>query len=378
MLTMVRKEIYLDNASTTRAYMEVVKEMTRFYLEEYGNPSSMHELGERAQRAMNDSRTKLAAEINAKAQEIIFTSGSTESNNLAFFGLAKAHMDKKKIIISSIEHSSIFEICDVLKKENYEIIEIPVDNEGLIDINRLKKEIDTDTLLISIMHVNNEMGVIQELEKIGRICRENKAFFHSDCAQSFGKLKIDVKKMNIDLLTASAHKIGGPKGIGLLYIRDSVDILPIIYGGGQERGLRGGTENLPGIVGFAKVLEIIKRVDKEKMKKLRDYFISELEKIGGEINGSKEKRIYNNINISFSGIDAENLVSFLSHKKIYVSAGSACETKKKKESKVLRELGLNEDERKGSIRISLNEDISKKEIDYTIREMEKAVGKLKI
>ena len=376
MLIMVKKEIYLDNAATTPVYKEVANEMAAFYLDEYGNPSSVHEMGERAQAAMNDARANLANEINAKEHEIIFTSGSTESNNLAFFGLAKAHKNKRKIIISSIEHSSIFEICDALKKEGYVIAEIPVDREGFIDIDRLKSEIDNNTLLVSIMHANNEIGVIQDIEKIGEICRENNVFFHSDCAQSFGKLGIDVKKMNINLLTASAHKIGGPKGVGLLYISEGVKILPIIYGGGQERGLRGGTENLPGIIGFAKSLEIIKKIDEEKIRKLRDYFISELEKIGGKINGSKEKIVYNNINVSFLDIDGENLVAFLSHKKIYVSAGSACESKKRKESKVLRELGLNEGERKGSIRISLNESISKKDIEYVIGEMKDAMKKI--
>ncbi len=372
------KIIYLDSAATTPMYKEVAKEMDKFYFESYGNPSSAHSLGDEAKEAMNNARKKLAEEIRAKAHEIVFTSGSTESNNFAFFGLVRAYKNKKKIIISSIEHSSVFEICKALKKEGYTIIEIPVDNRGFINIDRLKNEIDNNTLLVSVMHVNNEIGVIQDIENIGRICRKNNVFFHSDCAQSFGKLDIHVKKMNIDLLTASAHKIGGPRGIGLLYAREGIDIYPLIQGGGQERGLRGGTENVPGIAGFAKALDIIKKTDKEKIKELRNYFIFELEKIRGRINGSKEKRIYNNINVSFSNMDGENLAAFLSHKKIYVSAGSACETKKRKESKVLRELGLNEKERSGSIRISLNEKISKRDIDYVIREIRNAVEKLNI
>ena len=369
------KEIYLDSAATTPAYKAVVEEMNRFYLNEYGNPSSAHEIGERAQKAMNEARAKLASEINAKAHEIIFTSGTTESNNLAFLGLIKAKKERKKIVISSIEHSSIFEICQALKE--LKIVEIPVNKEGLIDIERAKKEIDNNTLLVSIMHVNNEIGTIQNIEKVGSICRAKGAYFHTDCAQSFGKLNIDVKKMNIDLLSAGAHKIGGPKGIGLLYVREGINIVPLIYGGGQEKGLRGGTENIPGIAGFAKALEIAKKIDKEKIRKLSNYFASELEKIGGKINSSKENRIYNIINVNFP-VDGENLAAFLSHKKIYVSAGSACDTKKKKESKVLRELGLNEKERKGSIRISLSENISKADIDYVIKEIANAIKNNKI
>lgn len=370
---MKKKEIYLDNAATTCVDKKIVKEMERFYSQEYGNPSSMHEMGEKAFEAMNNSRKKLASEINAKAHEIIFTSGNTESNNLAFFGLARSELDKKrkKIIVSAIEHSSIFEICDALKKEGFFIVEIPGDKEGIVNIDKLKNEIDRDTLLVSVMHVNNEIGVIQDISRIGEICRERGVYFHSDCAQSFGKLKIDVRKMNIDLLTASAHKIGGPKGIGLLYLRNGIKIEPLIYGGGQERGLRGGTENVPAIVGFALALDLAKKINNGKISETRDYFISSLEQLGGRINGSKEKRIFNNLNVSFSEIDGENLVVFLSHKGIYTSTGSACESKKQKESKVLREIGLNKSQINGSLRFSLDSKISKKDVDYVLDEIKK-------
>ncbi len=375
---MTKKEIYLDSAATTSVSKEVVSEMDKFYLENYGNPSSTHELGERAQKAVNDSREKIAKEIGAKAWEIIFTSGTTESNNLAFFGLAKKYKNKKKIIISSIEHSSIFEICDVLKREGYEIVEIPVDSRGFLNLARLESEIDDETLLVSTIHANNEIGVVQDFEKIGKMCKSKDVIFHSDCAQSFGKEKIEVNKMNLDMVSAGAHKIGGPKGVGFLYLRVGIEIEPLIFGGGQERGLRGGTENVPGIVGFSKALELAKKIDKDKTIKLRNYFISSLEEIGGKINGSKDKRIYNNINVSFSGIDGESLVAFLSNKGIYVSAGSACDSKKQKESKVLRALGLNDSERKGAIRISLDESISKKDVDCAVSEIKKSVEKLKI
>jgi len=368
---MTKKIIYLDNAATIRTDEKVVREMEKFYLKEYGNPSSAHLLGERAALAMNKARGKIAREIGAKAWEIVFTSGTTESNNMVFFGLARGELGRKrkKIIISAIEHSSIIEICSVLKKEGFEICEIGVDGKGILDINKLEKEIDAGVLLVSIMHVNNEMGVIQDIGKIGEICRQRGVLFHSDCAQSLGKLKINAKEMRIDLLSAGAHKIGGPKGIGLLYIREGIELKPLIYGGGQERGLRGGTENVPGIAGFAAAIELSKKADKEKISDVRDYFISGLEKLGGKINGSREKRMYDNVNVSFPGIDGENLVLFLSGKGIMCSTGSACENKKKKESKVLKALGLNEREILGSLRFCLSEETKKEDIDFTLKEI---------
>ena len=367
----MEKIIYLDVAATTPVHEEVVAEMNKFYLENYGNPSSQHELGENAQKAINEARKNLAKEINAKPQEIIFTSGSTESNNLAFFGLAKTNKNKKKIIISAIEHSSIFEICNSLK-ESYKIIEIPVNKEGLINIEKLEKEIDKDTLLVSIIHANNEIGSIQDIEKIGKLCKENKVYFHTDAAQSFGKLDIDVKKMNITLLTASAHKISGPKGIGLLYVKENVNIAPIIHGGGQERNLRGGTENVPAIVGFAKALEITKKSDKNKIAELRNYFIQKLENINGKINGSKEG-IYNIINVSFPKTDAEKIVLSLSQKGIMCSTGSACESKKKIENKTLKAIGLNEKEINSSLRFSFSDNIKNKDIDFVAEQLTNAL-----
>lgn len=377
---MAKKEIYLDDSATTPVYKEVVREMEKYYLDDYGNPSSFHAKGEEAERAMNDARKKLATELNCKPWEIVFTSGTTESNNLAFFGLSRSTLGKKrkKIIISTIEHASIFEICEALKREGFKIIEIPIDHEGLIDMRKLEKEVNENTLLVSVIHVNNEIGTIQDIEAIGEICKKKGAYFHSDCAQSFGKLKIDVRKMGIDLLSAGAHKMGGPKGIGIIFVREGIDLKPMIYGGGQERGLRGGTENVSGIAGFAKALEISKKVNQEKLRKLRDYFIFELEKRGGKINGSKEKRIFNNINVSFPGIDAEQLVIYLSQRGIYASVGSACDTKKQKESKVLREIGLSEKEMKGTIRITLSERIHKKDIDFVVNEMRKGLVRLGI
>jgi cysteine desulfurase len=368
---MARKTIYLDSAATTRVDNAVVKEMEKYWLKEYGNASSVHEMGERALRAVGDTRGKMARAIGGRAEELIFTSGATESNNLAFFGLARSELGKKrkKIVISKIEHSSVFSICDALKREGFEICEIGVDRAGLIDIEGLEREIDSKTLLVSIIHVSNEIGVVQDIGKIGEICKKRGVIFHSDCAQSFGKLKIDVKAMGIDLLSAGAHKIHGPKGIGFLFIREGIKIEPIIYGGGQERGLRGGTENVPCIAGFGKALDRILKVDKEKIGKIRDYFIEGLERLGGKINGSKEKRIYNNISVRFPGADGESLVLALSDKMIMCSTGSACDSRKKEESRVLKSIGLNEKEMGGSLRFSLDSGIGKKEIDFVLREL---------
>ncbi len=368
-----KKIIYFDNAATTRVDKRVVKEMQKYYLEEYGNPGSIHELGERALGAVNDARRKLASEIRCKAGEIIFTSGSTESNNLAFFGIAKSELGKKrkKIIISSIEHSSIFAICDELRENGFDVVEIGVDQYGILDIEKLEREIDEGTLLVSIMHVNNEIGVVQDLKEIGKICKEKNVIFHSDCAQSFGKLRIDVNSMSLDLISAGAHKIGGPKGIGFLYARSGIPLRALIYGGGQERELRGGTENVPGIIGFVKALEFAKKVDWQKILKIRDYFISGLEKLGGRINGSRERRISNNINVSFLGIDAEGAVLYLSSKGIMCSTGSACESRAEKENRVLKAIGLNQREIDGSLRFSLSSDIGKKEIDFVLKVMER-------
>ncbi|MEK6855389.1 MAG: cysteine desulfurase family protein [Nanoarchaeota archaeon] len=362
------KIIYLDNAATTRVKEEVVRVMQEYLVKEYGNPSSLHQSGENAKKAVNGARDKLAKEINANSREIIFTSGGTESNNLAILGAAGAYPNKKKIIVGSAEHPSVLETCEFLEKKNYDIIKIPADKDGIIRISELETEIKKnckEILLASFMHVNNITGTIQDVARIGKICRENNVFFHSDGAQSFGKLEIDVKKMSIDLFSASAHKIGGPKGIGFLYIKEGIKINPIIFGGGQERGLRSGTENVPAIAGFAKALEISRRTDKKKILKLRDKIILELEKIGGEISGSKEKRIYNNIAVSFPEIESEALVIYLSQKKIYVSAGSACDSNKEFEKAAHDEKEL--------IRITLNEDLSYKDAEYLINEIKKAV-----
>src|SRR3989344_4554389 len=252
----MEKIIYLDNAATTPVYPEVAKEMQRYMLEEYGNPSSIHSMGEGTQKALENAKKIIASEIGAKPWEIIFTSGGTESNNLALQGVAKSNHSKKKIIISKIEHSSIYELCYEMKEYGYKIVEIPVNIEGFIDFKILEKEIDSDTLIVSIMHANNEIGVIQDIRKIGELCRKREVLFHTDAVQTFCKEKINVSDMGVDLLSASGHKIGASKGIGFLYVKSGTQIEPITIGGSQESGLRPGTQNVPAIMGFAKAVEI--------------------------------------------------------------------------------------------------------------------------
>jgi cysteine desulfurase len=362
------REIYLDNAATTRTENEVVKEMEKYYLEDYGNPSSLHKKGEEARKAIDEVRREIALEIGCKAHEIVFTSGATESNNLVMQGVMK-NSGKRKIIVSAIEHPSVSEVCDFLGKEGFEIVRIGVDGKGKLNIDELEKEIDENTEMVSVMFVNNVFGTIQDIRKIGKLCKERNVIFHTDAVQGFGKLKIDVNSMNVDLFSASGHKIGGPKGVGFLYVREGVEIKPIVYGGGQERGIRSGTENVTGIVGMGKALEIYKKKDWEKVGRIRDLFIEELEKIGGKINGSNEDRIYNNIHVSFKNVDAEDLIMRLSSIGIYVSAGSACDSKKMKEDLVLKAIGLSEDEARGSIRISLSDDINEDDVSYVVGEI---------
>ena len=373
----MKRILYLDTAATTPIYPAVIAEMNPIIKNNYGNPSSIHFQGEQTRKLLEESRKKIALSINANPEEIYFVSGGTEANNLALQGLAIANPEKKKIIVSAIEHASVLEVCNSLKKWGYQIVKIPVDKSGTIDFNDLKREIDDNTLLVSIMHVNNEIGVIQDIEKIGAICKTHKAFFHTDAVQSFGKEKIDVKRMQLSLISASAHKIGGPKGIGFLYVNQNVKISPIIHGGGQERGIRSGTENVPSIAGFSKALELIEKTNKIKIKKIRGKLIQGLDKIGGKINGSLEKRIYNNINVSFSGIDGETAVIFLSERGIYVSTGSACSGRASKESHVLKALGLKEEEIKGSIRLTFDDSIKEKDARLIINEIDKVVKKLR-
>ncbi len=358
--------IYLDSSASAPVFSEVVKAMLPYFSEKYGNPSSPHQMGEDARKAIESARKEIAHELGCKAHEIIFTSGGTEANILALMGVSeKSDGKRKKIIISAIEHSSVFDACEVLEKKGYNVVEIGVNKEGKLNLEVLEKEIDYDTLLVSVIHGNNEIGTIQDIRRIGALCKKKGVLFHTDAVQSFGKEIIKVHDWNVDLLSASAHKIGGTKGTGFLYLRSGVSIYSIIHGG-QEGGRRGGTENVAGIVGFAKALEIIKKT-RGKIKPLRNFFMEELEKLGGKIIGSKENRLEDHVSVFFSGIDSEKLVLQLSLKGIMCSTKSACLTKERKENRVLNAIGLSEKEINGAVRFGLHSGIRKKDIQITLK-----------
>jgi len=363
------KTAYFDNASTTKVYDEVVELMNKYQKENYGNPSSPHSLGEKSINAINDARKKIAAELGCKPHEIIFTSGATESNNIALKGFVKKN-NVKRIFISSIEHSSVYEVALELKKEGIDVVEVHVDANGMIDIDFLYRNLQSGDL-VSVIHGQSKIGVIQDIFRIGKICKAKNAYFHTDAAQSFGKTSIKVNEMHIDILSASAHKIHGPKGVGILFVKNGIEINPIMQGGNQERKIRPGTENVAGIIGFGKAVEKIQKVDRKKIAKLRDYLMKEIESIGGRVNGDREKRLYNNVNAYFHGLIADEAIIKLSVKGIMCSARSACLTKQKNDNRVLKAIGLSEDESAGSIRFVLSEFNKKSEIDYLIKEMKK-------
>jgi cysteine desulfurase len=370
------EKIYLDNAATTYIAPEVKEEMKRS-LDIFGNPSSRHSLGKESRIELENAREKIAKFINADSEEIIFTSGATESNNFAIRGLALANTKKRHIVISEIEHPSVIEICEDLKKHGYELDYVSVDSDGIIKIDELKEKIRNDTLLVSVMHVNNEIGTIQPIEEIAKICKEKRVLFHSDCVQSFGKLNIDVKKIGVDMISVSGHKLNAMKGIGFLYVKGGIKISSLLNGGGQENNLRSGTENLVGILSLAKAIEL-KRNDVE-VEKSRDRIISEVLKISGSrLNGSREKRIFNNASFSFYGIEGESLQMLLDEEGIEVSTGSACSSHKLKGSHVLRAIKLPELFFNGSIRITLDtlKVLTKEQEDFIVKKIKENVEKL--
>jgi len=376
---MAIKQIYLDNAATTCVDEKVAKAMIPYFSENYGNASSSHGFGKIAKDAIEKARDILAKSINAKPEEIYFTSGGTESNNWAMKEIHFANPGRKKIITSKIEHDSILENAKFLEKMGIKVVYLDVDKSGFIDFGQLKKEVDADTILVSLIHGNNEIGTIQDIEKIGALCKSRGVYFHTDACQSFTKTKIDVKKQNIDLMTLNAHKIHGPKGVGALYIKEGVKIFPMLHGGGHERGMRSGTENVPGIAGFAEAVRISSFREYNKLAKLRDYAIEKILDIPKtKINGAGgEDRLCNNINISFSNIEGEAIGQYLEGYGIYVSTGSACASHKLKKSHVLKAIGLTDLEANSSIRISLSKFTTKEEIDYFVTALNIVVEKLR-
>ncbi|MBD3361288.1 aminotransferase class V-fold PLP-dependent enzyme [Candidatus Woesearchaeota archaeon] len=373
------KKVYLDNAATTKTAPEVVEDMKPYFLEKYGNASCLHKWGQEARDAVETSRELIANKINALSEEIIFTSGGSEANNLAIKGVAYQLKEKgNHIVVSEFEHPAVLNTCRALEKKGFEITYVAVDKQGFVNLEQLKNSITNKTVLVSIMHANNEIGTIQNLEEIGKICNENDVLFHSDCVQSLGKVGVDVKKFNLSLATFSAHKIHGPKGIGVLYVKKGVKLCKQIDGGPQEFNQRAGTENVSGIIGFARAIDIITEEDVRIMRKMRDYLVEELLKIDGtSLNGSKENRLCNNVSVAFQNVEGESILLSLDDKGIAVSTSSACTSSKLESSHVLKAIGLKPEDSHGTIRFTLSKYTTKEELDYVIESVGEIVKNLR-
>ncbi len=378
------RRIYLDHSATTPVDPQVAELMMTYYLEYYGNPSSVHFYGRQVKKALEDARTQVASLIKADVSELIFTSGGTEADNLAIQGAAKARANKgKHLITTAIEHHAVLDTFKYLAKNGYELTILPVDEEGIVSVEELKKAIRPDTILISVMHANNEVGSIQPITELGKIAKDNGILFHVDAVQSLGKVPIDVKKMNVDLMTISSHKIYGPKGVGALYVRKGVKISPLVFGGSQERKMRSGTENTPGIIGFGKACELAAhRIEKENKElirlrdKLMNGIVSSIEKV--KINGPLgEKRLPNNVNVSINYIEGESLLLSLDMLGIAASSGSACTSGSLDPSHVLLAMGLSHEVAHGSLRLSLGRQNTDEDINFVLQELPKIVNRLR-
>ena len=375
--------IYLDNAATTKTAPEVVDAMLPYFSEYYGNASTIYGLGAESKKAMDHARQTIADSLGAKPEEIYFTAGGSESDNWALKATAEAYASKgKHIITTKIEHHAILHTCEYLGKRGFEITYLNVDRDGLISLDELKAAIRPDTILISVMFANNEIGTIEPIAEIGEIAKEHGVLFHTDAVQAYAQVPINVDEMHIDMLSASGHKLNGPKGIGFLYIRKGVKIRSFVHGGAQERSRRAGTENIPGIVGLGAAVERSMRIMDSKTRKeieLRDYLIGRLE---SEIphcwlNGHRTKRLPNNINFSFLFIEGESMLIMLDMKGICASSGSACTSGSLDPSHVLLAIGLKHEEAHGSLRLTLSEDSTKEEMDIVAEEVKKIVQRLR-
>lgn len=375
--------IYLDNAATTKTAPEVVDAMLPYFSEYYGNASTIYSLGAESKKAMDHARQTIADSLGSKPEEIYFTAGGSESDNWALKATAEAYASKgKHIITTKIEHHAILHTCEYLEKRGFEITYLNVDRDGLISLDELKAAIRPDTILISVMFANNEIGTIEPIAEIGEIAKEHGVLFHTDAVQAYAQVPIHVDEMHIDMLSASGHKLNGPKGIGFLYIRKGVKIRSFVHGGAQERSRRAGTENIPGIVGLGAAVERAMRIMDSKTRKeieLRDYLIGRLE---NEIphcwlNGHRTKRLPNNINFSFLFIEGESMLIMLDMKGICASSGSACTSGSLDPSHVLLAIGLKHEEAHGSLRLTLSEDSTKEEMDIVAEEVKKIVQRLR-
>ncbi len=377
------KFIYLDHAATTKCAPEAVQAMLPYFTEYYGNASTIYQLGAQSKKAIQNTRSKIAERLHTDPSEIYFTAGGSESDNWALVATAEAYESKgKHIITSKIEHHAILHTCEYLEKKGFHITYVDVDENGIIKLDELKKAIRPDTILISVMFANNEIGTIQPIEEIGRIAKENGILFHTDAVQAYGHVPIDVEALHIDMLSASGHKLNGPKGIGFLYIRKGVKIRSFVHGGAQERGRRAGTENVPGIVGLGVAVEKAFSGMEERIRKeteMRDYLIGRIEKEIPycRLNGDRVRRLPGNVNFSFEFIEGESLLIMLDMKKICASSGSACTSGSLDPSHVLLAIGLPHEIAHGSLRLTLDHENTMEEMDYVVDAVREIVEKLR-
>ncbi len=375
--------IYMDHSATSPVDPEVFEAMKPYFQEEFGNASTLYKLGRDGKRAMENARAQVASIIGAEPKDVIFTSGGTESDNIAIKGIAYKLKNKgRHIITSNIEHPAVHETCNYLEKNGFEVTYVPVGTDGLLKASDVEDAIRDDTILITVMHANNEIGTIQPIAEIGKIAHEKGVLFHTDAVQSVGKIPVDVNALNVDLLSISSHKLYGPKGIGALYIKKGVRLEPIIHGGGHERGLRPGTENVPAIVGFGKACQLAEENLEEesaRLIRLRDKLVDAVLEQNEEayLNGDKEKRLPGNANFRFTGIEGESLILHLDSKGIAASTGSACSSTKLEPSQVLMAIGLEEVEAHGSLRISLGRENTEEDIDHAITSIKEVVDTLR-
>lgn len=375
--------IYLDNAATTKTAPEVVEAMLPFFSENYGNASSIYTLGSVSKKAVNQARRTLADYLGAKPEEIYFTAGGSEADNWALKAAAEAYANKgKHIITTNIEHHAVLHTCEYLEKQGYEVTYVGVDENGIVKLQELEEAIRPDTILISVMYANNEIGTLQPIREIGQLAHERGILFHTDAVQAFGQLPINVDELHIDMLSASAHKVNGPKGVGCLYIRSGLKLRSFIHGGAQERSRRAGTENVPGIVGFGKAIERAVEIMPEKIRKeteLRDYLIEQIyEKIPYcRLNGDRTRRLPGNVNFSFQFIEGESLLIMLDMKGICGSSGSACTSGSLDPSHVLLAIGLPHEIAHGSLRLTLSEENTREEMDTVVAAIGEIVERLR-
>ena len=379
----MKEFVYLDNAATTKVRPEVVEAMLPYFTEIYGNASAVYDFGQKCKQAIEDTRETIAASIGTKAANIYFTGGGSESDNWALKGVAEAYGDKgKHIITTKIEHHAILHTCAYLEQHGYEVTYLDVDADGLVSPEALRQAIRPDTILISVMFANNEIGTIEPIAELGQIAHEHGILFHTDAVQAYTQVPIDVEKMHIDLLSASGHKLNGPKGIGFLYIRQGLKLKSFIHGGAQERKRRAGTENVPGIVGLGKAVEIAMETMEERTAKeseLRDYLIARIEEEipFAKLNGHREKRLPNNVNFCFRFIEGESMLIMLDMAGICGSSGSACTSGSLDPSHVLLAIGLPHEIAHGSLRLTLGDENTKEQVDYVVDHLKEIVAKLR-